>query len=159
MKFRLHLSDVDAKRFEVTEPPVLDFDTVSFREVLAMQRGFDVDGQLVAFDSANEWRVAFFGRPVLGPDGKPLTVELRDGDTGEPVLDDQTHEPVTVPRVLADWGATLIGVWLALRRAGVAIPLAEVADCDPERARFELVSDDLLDREPGKDESTPETIS
>jgi hypothetical protein len=158
MKLRLRLSDVDVKRFDVDEPPVLDLDTVSFREVVAMQRGLDVEGETVAFDSAQHWRVALFGRPVLGEDGNPVMVDLLDDD-GKPVLDDD-GKPVRLPRRLTDWGAVLVGVWLALRRAGKTMPLADVADCDAERARFELVDDDAdLDREPGKDESVHETTS
>lgn len=158
MKFKLHLSDVDTKRFDLDEPPVLDLDTVSFREVVAMQIGFDIEGASVAFDSAQHWRAAFFGRPVLDEAGEPVMRDLVDDD-GAPVLDD-AGQPVRLPRRLTDWGAALVGVWLALRRAGKTVALADVADCDPERARFELVdSDDDLDREPGKPESDPATTS
>lgn len=49
---------------------------------------------------------------------------------------------------------------LVLEVAGIQIPLAQVADCDPERVEFDVTLDETdLDAEPGKAESGPETTS
>lgn len=157
MKIQLRLSDVDRKRFDAPESLELDPATVSFREVIAMQKGFDVEGELIAFDSANEWRAAWYGRPVLGEDGEPVMVPVVD-DEDEPVLDDD-GKPKLAERRVGDWGAVLVAVWLALRRAGITRPLAEVADCDPERIGVSVVPDDTDESGPGKGDSGPATIS
>jgi hypothetical protein len=159
VKLKLQLSDVDRKRFDVPDWLELDLATVSFREVIAMQKGFTVESELIAFDSAQEWRIAWLGRPVLDAAGQPVMEDLLDEETGEPVIDEETKEPVRVAKRISDYGAALVAIWLALRRAGIAMPLTEVADCDPERLTWDGVPDDTDEPEPGKDESGPETTS
>lgn len=160
MKLQLRLSDVDRKRYGCPEWMDIDLETVSFREVIAMQKGFLVEGELVAFDTAGAWRQAWVGRPVLGDDGQPVKEDLLDPQTGEPVLDEETGQPQQVVKTVGDWGAALVGVWLALRRAGAKVALDDVADCDPERVEIRAAPDDPgVDREPGKDGSDPETTS
>lgn len=157
MKVRLRLSDVDRKRFDCPEWLELDPMKVSFREVIAMQRGFDVDGEVVAFDSGIDWRLAWLGRPVLDKNGEPVMVDALDED-GQPLLDDN-GERVRIAKRVNDYGAALVGIWLALRRAGITLPLGDVADCDPERMALEIAPDEGDETDPGKGESDPATTS
>ena len=158
MKLKVLLSDVDRKRLDVPEVMDLDPATVSFREVVAMQRGFVVEGELIAYDSPDDWRAAWVGRPVIGRDGQPVMEDQLDEETGEPVLD-EAGERVRVAKRVGDWGAALIAVWLAARRTKPDVLFADVADCDPERTHLRLVPDDSDDVGPGKDQSAAETTS
>jgi hypothetical protein len=118
----LRLSDVDRERLGGPEWLDLDHYSVTAREAAILQRGFDLDGEHVAFEHPGEWRKA------LSPDGD------------------------------SPWAATLVLVWLALRRAGVQVALADLdfnldslayrVDPSPEPA----VEDAAAEASPGKDD-------
>jgi hypothetical protein len=158
VKLKILLSDVDSKRLDLPDELDLDPATVSFREVVALQRGWTVEGELIAYDSPDEWRAAWLGRPAVGRDGQPVMEDQIDPDTGEPVYD-EAGDPVRVAKRVGDWGAALVAVWLAARRARREVAFADVADCDPERTHLSLVPDESDDVGPGKGQGTAETTS
>jgi hypothetical protein len=54
--------------------------------------------------------------------------------------------------------AMIVLIWIALRRAGIKVPLSEV-DASLVGLDLEVIRDPADETEPGKDPSTPETTS
>lgn len=131
MRVEIRLSEQDRERFGVGEVIDVDPESVTAREAIILQRGVqDPDGLCIQYDSPDQWRRALAGR---------------SGDTDE-------------QRRSSAYPAYLVLVWLALRRAGVRVPLAEV-DFD-DRAEWAVVDVPAVPDDPGKaqgyDPSTPE---
>jgi hypothetical protein len=126
----LRLSDVDRERLGVPDE-WLDVDphSVTAREASILQRGFDLDGERITYDTPGEWRRALRG-------GMP---------------DDQ-------PARRPDFPAMLVLVWLALRRAGVTAALDALDfDLDGLAYRSDGQPEPEPDPEasPGKDDAPP----
>lgn len=148
---QLRLSPADRDRYNLTQEWLdLDVLAVTAREAMLMQVGADLgDGMIVQFDSPSQWRIALNGDPVLGSDGQPVTEDV--------TADDGTV--TSTPKRRPNFGAEIATVWLALRRAGVTVGLADV-DFDRDAFEWRLISGDEPGGEPGKDDgSTPPTTS
>lgn len=92
------------------------------------------------------------GYPVLR-DGQPVMVPLLD-DSGEPAVDDD-GQPKLVEKRRRRPRSTRAMVWLALRRAGVTVPLV---DLDFDRGGIEYAQDEDGTPE-GKDDEAPASES
>jgi hypothetical protein len=159
MKIRLRLGDADRARYDCPEWIEVDPYAIQFKETIAIQAGVVIEGVTVAFDTPQDWRAALSGRPVLGADGQPVMVPRLDDD-GSPVLDEQ-GQPAMKAKVRADHTATLVLVWLALRRAGAKVGLADV-DFDSDSLTWDVVLDPEDDPAPdaeGNPESGPAMTS
>lgn len=157
MKFRLRLGEDDGKRYDCPDWIDLDLLSVSVREAIVLQNGADIDGVLIAYDSPAHWRKDMFGIPVLGADGQPVMQDVLD-ENNEPKLDSD-GQPLRQEKRKVSMNAVYVGVWLALRRAGAKVTLADL-DVDFDALEWEFVPDeDEASEEPGKAESDPETTS
>lgn len=115
LSIRLRLSDADRERYGCDEWLGVVFGSVNAWEAALIQRGFTKDGIRVGFDSPGRWRQGLTGQVITGDDGEPI---LRKVETPEGMKE--------VPQRRPDFGAELILVWMALRRAGIDVPMAEV---------------------------------
>jgi hypothetical protein len=150
MLFKLRLADVDRERFGCAEQLDVDVFSVTAWEAALIQRGFTRDGIRVAFDSPTLWLRA-------------LTGEVVTGENGEPVMDPVVGldgEPTVVPRRRPDLGAEMVMVWLALRHAGIDVPMAEV-DYRIGGATWETVTEATAPEEevPGESEGKDDADS
>jgi len=133
MQVEIRLSQADRDRLGIPDVIVVDPESVTAREAIILERGAsDQDGLVIQFASPDDWRKALAGRA---------------GDTPE-------------ARRSASYPAYVVLVWLALRRAGVHVPLSEV-DFD-DRAEWKVTGvdappEDELGKDPtGGDPSTPD---
>ena len=154
MKIAIRFADADRARLGCQEWLPLDFATISGREAAVIQRGFDLEGEWVAFRDPQAWLDAFVGTVVTVEQGKPVTRDVVD----------EHGATQKVPVRMPNWGAEIIAGWLALRRAGVRVSLGDL-DFQLDGLDLRAESDDgEPDDEPeadqGKDHgSTPPTTS
>jgi len=147
MLVKIRLGDKDRERFDCAEWLPVDPLSVSIREAILLQKGVEVDGGVIAFDSPAAWRLALNGHPLIGEDGEPVTVEA--------VVDGETTKRIVK---VANYDAEMVLVWLALKRAGTKVALGDVDyDSDDLDWSVQVESEDA--GELGKDPSTPETTS
>lgn len=125
----LRLSDADRARYGCGEWLDVEYGSVTAWEAALIQRGFTRDGLHVGFDSPGIWRRALSGQVVTDESGQPLTRKI---ETDDGVKEVEQRRP--------DFGAEVILVWLALRRAGSDVPMAEV-DYDTDGLRWQTSSD------------------
>lgn len=135
MAIQLRLPEADRERLGLPEWIEYDPATLMLTEATALQDEFDID----PWDFAKVLR----GTPVLGPDGEPVMVGGR-------------------PKMRQDMRAWRFVVWVAARRAGCTVPLAEFdinvlglrtgAPETPETPETPAGGDP-------KDQSTPESAS
>jgi len=156
----IRFTDADRARLGVVDEWLaVDYLSVTGREAAVLQHGFDLDGEHVCFPSPSAWRKALVDTKVLDEQGNEILVDVLDAD-GQPVLDEQ-GQPRRVPKRRPHWGAELVVGWLALRRVGIHVPLAELDyDMDGLRMRTAPDPDTAATGDPGKDPaSTPPTTS
>lgn len=119
MKIRVSLGDADRERYGAPEVMDVDFDTLSWAEMIPAQKGVEIGGVVCSFDSPGQF---IDGLNKVDP------------------------------------FARIFLLWLALRRAGIQVPLAEV-DIPIFSMTTEVVTEATDPAEPGKDQSSLETTS
>lgn len=132
---KIWLGEADRERYGLGTDP-LDFDPTT----LMQDEAEDLDDYGIQPDG---WHEFILGAPVLGPDRKPLPRA------------DKPHLPQRQPPTARAWRAL---VWLALRRNGHKVALADV-NFDRRAVRYAVEVDDGPGKDPEEGQPAPSDAS